>query len=317
MPTTAAVPLADVDAVRHFNRVYTRLAGALDEGHLDSPYSLAEVRVLYELANREAPTAGDIGRDLQLDAGYLSRLLKTFDERGLVTRTPSPHDGRQSLLTLTQEGRRLFTDLQTRARSAVSAQLLPLNAAERAALLSAMVTIETLLTTPVVPDHVDAAPYTLRAHRPGDMGWVVRRHAEIYAGDYGWAITFEALVARIAADFLDHFDPSCERCWIAERDGERVGCVFVVKHPEREGTAKLRMLLVDPSARGLGLGKRLVRECTAFARASGYHTLTLWTNDILHTARALYEAEGYRLVSEERHHSFGVDLVGQYWELAL
>ncbi|MES3035787.1 MAG: bifunctional helix-turn-helix transcriptional regulator/GNAT family N-acetyltransferase [Gemmatimonadota bacterium] len=313
---TAAASLADIDAVRRFNRVYTRLAGALDEGHLESPFSLAEVRVLYELAHREQPNASEIGRDLQLDAGYLSRLLRTLGERGLLTRTPSATDGRQSVLALTESGAGTFEDLQARARAAVATLLAPLSPADRATLLSAMRHIETLLAP--APSAADTAPpYTLRAHRPGDMGWVLKRHGEIYAADYGWDLTFEALVARIAADFLDHFDPAREYCWIAERDGENVGCVFVVRHPERDGVAKLRMLLVEQSARGLGIGHRLVDECTQFARAAGYHTITLWTNDILHGARRIYEKAGYRLVREESHRSFGHDLVGQHWDLVL
>lgn len=236
---------------------------ALDEGHLSSPFSLAEVRVLYEIAHRDLPNATDIGRDQRLDAGYLSRLLRTLEERGLVSRTPSPNDGRQSLLSLTAEGHATVSDLEARASADVA---------------------------------------TLLAAR---------------SGEYQRDITFEALVARIAADFIDHFDAAREYCWIAERDGVNVGCVFLVKHPERDGVDKLRMLLVEPTARGLGIGKRLVEECTQFARRSGYHTISLWTNDILIGARQIYQHLGYTLVSEERHHSFGHDLVGQYWELAL
>jgi DNA-binding MarR family transcriptional regulator/GNAT superfamily N-acetyltransferase len=316
MPGQESAPHADtVAAVRQFNRFYTRVVGALDEGHLHSPFSLAEVRVLYELAHRERPTATDIGRDLRLDAGYLSRLLRGLDERGLIERSPSPTDGRQTQLALTASGVATVADLEARASADVATLLAPHAPPRQQSLVAAMRTVESILAPETDASH--GAPYLLRPHRPGDMGWVISRHGALYAQEYHWDITFEAMVARIAADFLDHFDPTCEQCWIAERDGLNVACVFVVKHPEREGTAKLRMLLVEPSARGLGIGKRLVQECTRFARQVGYHTITLWTNDILDGARRLYLAEGYHLVSEDRHHSFGHDLVGQYWEMSL
>lgn len=301
-------------AVRRFNRFYTRLVGALDEGHLHSPYSLAEVRVLYEIVSRVRPTASEIGRELRLDAGYMSRMLRGLEERGVIRRIVSEADARQSELRLTPSGISLVAELQQRAGADVAAFIAPLPDHDRQAILGAMALIERTLA----PPSARATPaYTLRMHRPGDMGWVISRHGALYAEEYRWDATFEALVARIAADFIEQFDPARERCWIAERDGVNVGSVFVVKHPEREGVAKLRMLIVDPAARGLGIGKRLVDECTAFARSAGYHTLTLWTNSILHSARHLYENAGYRLVSEEPHHSFGVDLVGQYWELSL
>ena len=231
-----------------------------------------------------------------------------------MVRRPSATDGRQSILALTEGGAALFATLDRRAHDDVAALLAPLGEARRRRVVEAMRTIEEALrpATPLPP-----APFVLRAHRPGDMGWVVHRQAVLYHREFDWNEQYEALTSRIVADFLEHFDPSLERCWIAERDGELAGCVFIVKHPERPGVAKLRMLYVEPWARGSGLGRRLVAEVTHFARAAGYHTLTLWTNSVLVSARRIYEAEGYRLVSEETHHSFGKDLVGQYWELPL
>ncbi|MBC7841493.1 MAG: MarR family transcriptional regulator [Gemmatimonadaceae bacterium] len=315
-PPAPEPPSADaVAAVRGFSRFYTRVIGALDEGHLSSPFSLAEVRVLYEVAHRDLPYASDIGRDLRLDAGYLSRLLRTLEERGLVVRTPSPSDGRQSLIALTVVGRTTVDDLEARANAAVASLLATRTAAECARLSLALRSASVVLGDTAAAN--SQPPYLLRAHGPGDMGWVIARHGVLYADEYQWDSTFEALVARIAADFIDHFDAAREHCWIAERDGVNVGCVFLVKHPDRDGVAKLRMLLVEPEARGLGIGKRLVDECTRFARRSGYHTISLWTNDILVGARQIYQRAGYRLMSEDAHHSFGHDLVGQYWELAL
>jgi DNA-binding MarR family transcriptional regulator/GNAT superfamily N-acetyltransferase len=316
-----------IAAVRRFNRLYTRRIGVLDEGHLSSPFSLAEVRVLYELAHwadarSDPPSAAEIGRELELDAGYLSRLLRDLERRGLVERTRSPSDGRQQHLRLTGAGETTFAELSARASDAVAKLLAPLSEVQQRRLLDAMRTLETLLT----PESDDCSPptgtgetppFTLRQPRAGDLGWVVARHGAIYAAEYGWDASFEALVARIVADFVDHYDPLRERCWIAEKGGENIGSVFVVRHRERPGVAKLRLLLVEPSARGLGVGCRLVHECTSFARDAGYHTLTLWTNSVLISARRIYEAEGYCLVEEEPHHSFGCDLVGQTWELAL
>jgi len=320
-----------IEIVRRFNRFYTRQIGALDRGHLDSPFSLGEVRVLYELAHwadahRQPPTATDLGRQLGLDAGYLSRLLRDFERRGLVERTPSSSDGRQQLLQLTTEGRTTVADLEARARADVAALLASLGDEEQRRLLAAMQTVEAVLAPtsdgrPPPAGAAGAPPFILRPPHAGDFGWVVARHGALYAREYGWDERFEALVARIVADFVEHQDARRERCWIAERDGENgpenVGSVFLVRHPEREGVAKLRLLLVDPSARGLGVGRRLVDECTRFARHAGYHTITLWTNSVLVSARRIYEAAGYRLVDESPHHSFGHDLVGQTWELAL
>jgi DNA-binding MarR family transcriptional regulator/GNAT superfamily N-acetyltransferase len=300
-----------VDAVRAFNRFYTRRIGVLEEGYLESSFSLVQARVLYELAHRSQPTATEISRELGLDTGYLSRILRGFERTGLVEKRPSARDGRRRLLSLTASGFEAFAPLDTRSRAETEAMLRNLSPAAQVRLIGAMGAITTLLD-----DETDgAATYLLRPHRPGDMGWVVQQHGVLYAQEYGWDETFEALVAEIVAGFIRHFDPERERCWIIERDGENVGSVFLMAHREREGVGRLRLLLVDPSARGLGLGRRLVDECTRFARQVGYHTVTLWTNDVLVSARRIYEAAGFHLVHEERHQSFGQDLVGQTWEM--
>jgi DNA-binding MarR family transcriptional regulator/N-acetylglutamate synthase-like GNAT family acetyltransferase len=301
------------DAVRRFNRFYTRQIGLLQERLLSTPFSLTEARVIYELAHHDGPTATHLGQELGLDAGYLSRLLRDLQKRGLITRRPSDTDRRQQRLSLTGRGQEAFARLNAASRAEIEALLGPLDRSDRHRLLEAMQTIERLLGAE--PEH--RVPYILRPHQSGDMGWVVQRHGVLYNQEYGWDDTFEALVAEIVAVFIRNFDPRRERCWIAEKDGENVGCVFLVRHPEREGVAKLRLLLVEPGARGLGIGKRLVEECTRFARQCGYHTITLWTNSVLHAARGIYQREGYRLVKEEQHHSFGRDLTGQTWELAL
>ncbi len=303
-----------VDQVRRFNRFYTRLVGALDEGHLHTSFSLAETRVLYEIANGDGPTATDLGRDLRLDPGYLSRILRGFERRGLVERARSSKDARRNHLQLTPKGRANFADLNARASEAVATVITTLAGRQQRQLLDSMRTIESLLGAPTTALQT---PFVLRPHRPGDMGWVVHRQAVLYAQEYGWDERYEALISRIVADFVDRFDPKCERCWIAERDGEILGSVFLIKHPERAAVAQLRLLYVERHARGLGLGRRLVRECTEFARQTGYRTITLWTNSVLTSARKIYEAEGYRLVREEPHHSFGHELVGQTWELML
>jgi DNA-binding MarR family transcriptional regulator/GNAT superfamily N-acetyltransferase len=300
-----------VGAVRRFNRFWTRRIGVLREGYLESPFSLTEVRVLYELAHREETTASELGNELGLDAGYLSRILRGFEERGLIAKKLSETDGRRSLLRLTERGREAFVPLDARAREDVGEMLDDLTVAEQDRLVGAMRTIERLLGARPEPK----VPYLLRQHEPGDMGWVVHRHGVLYAREYGWDERFEALVARIVADFVDYYDPAKERCWIAEMDGEIVGCVFVVKASDT--VAKLRLLLVEPEARGLGLGTRLVEECIRFARSRGYERLTLWTNSVLDAARHIYEEKGFELVEEEEHHSFGKDLVGQNWELKL
>jgi DNA-binding MarR family transcriptional regulator/GNAT superfamily N-acetyltransferase len=300
-----------VGDVRHFNRFWTRQIGVLREGYLESPFSLTEVRVLYELAHREETTASELGEELGLDAGYLSRILRGFEKHGLIHKRPSEADGRRRLLRLTKRGREAFAPLDARSRSEIGAMLCGVSIAGQERLVKAMRAIERLLGGR--PDPV--VPYVLRPHRPGDMGWVVHRHGVLYAREYGWDEHFEALVAEIVAKFIQQYDPRLERCWIAERDDEMVGCVFLVR--ESEEIAKLRLLLVEPEARGLGIGSRLVEECIRFARQAGYLKITLWTNDVLNSARRIYEAMGFRLVHEKPHHSFGHDLVGQTWELML
>jgi DNA-binding MarR family transcriptional regulator/N-acetylglutamate synthase-like GNAT family acetyltransferase len=300
-----------VGIVRGFSRFWTRRIGALEESYLQSPFSLTEVRVLYELAHADETSASRLREELGLDAGYLSRILRGFEERGLVDKKPSATDGRRNMLSLTARGREAFAPLDARSQEDIASMLDALSDVEVERLIEAMGTIQELLGDRTEP----GVPYLLRPHGPGDMGWVVHRHGALYAREYGWDERFEALVARIVADFVDGYDPARERCWIAEKNGEPVGSVFLVK--ESESVAKLRLLLVEPEARGLGIGARLVEECIRFAGSSGYEKLTLWTNDVLHAARHIYERAGFRLVHEEPHHSFGRDLVGQTWELPL
>lgn len=305
-------------ALREFNRFYTRRIGVLHEGLLDSPFTLTESRLLWELAHTPDTTATDLARGLGLDPGYLSRLLRGFKERGLVKTSRSPTDGRQTRLSISAAGRRAFAPLDRRSQAEASALLATLDDAQQQELLAAAARIQALLG-----ERGKTGPFVLRAHRPGDIGWVVSRHGELYALEYGWDIGFEALVARIAAHFVDHFDAAREACWIAERDGQRIGCVFLVQARDEatgvveDGTAQLRMLLVDPAARGLGLGVALVDQCERFARQAGYRRIRLWTNSVLLAARGIYERAGYRLLASEPHHSFGKDLVGETWELAL
>lgn len=302
-----------IEAVRRFSRFYTRRIGLLHEGFLETPFSLTQGRVVYELAHHERTTATQLGEELALDAGYLSRVIRGLQRGGFIEKHPSEEDRRQKLLTLTQRGEEAFAQLNAASRSDIGEMLDELTVDEQERLVHAMDTIQHVLGA--APEH--RVPYILRPHESGDMGWVVQRQALLYAREYGWNEEFEALCAEIVAHFIRHFDPRKERCWIAEKDGENVGSVFVVKHPEREGVAKLRLLFVEARARGMGIGRRLVQECTRFARQTGYHTLTLWTNSVLDAARAIYVSEGYVLVEEEEHHSFGHDLVGQNWELAL
>jgi len=300
-----------IGAVRRFNRFYTRQIGLLGKGYLGSPFTLAEVRVLYELAHRDAPTAAEIAKALALDAGYLSRMLGSFRERGYLARQTSKQDARQSHLSLTRKGRAAFGGLEAKSEAEVARMIERLLAGEQSRLTAAMGTIERLLGERAEPQ----TPYLLRTHQPGDMGWVIHRHGVLYAEEYGWDERFEALVARIGAEFVDKFDAKRERCWIAERDGAIVGSVFLVKKSDR--VAKLRLLLVEPSARGLGIGARLVEECVRFARQARYRKITLWTQSILDAARGIYRKNGFRVVKRERHASFGHKLVGEIWELAL
>lgn len=301
-----------VDAVRRFNRFYTRRIGVLPEGYLGSPFTLAEARILYELAQGGALTATALGRELALDPGYLSRLLQALRRRGLLQGEKSAHDARQSLLSLTDKGRRSFALLNSRSREEMAAMLSPLPEAQRAKLVAAMARIESLL-------HGGKAKperkVVLRPHRPGDLGWVVERHGAIYFEEYGWDERFEALVAQVVADFVKNYDARAERCWIAELDGERVGSVFVVK--QSPSVAKLRLLIVEPRARGRGLGRRLVQECIAFARARGYRKLVLWTQANLAAARSIYRNLGFKRVKREPHRTFGPRVMGESWELGL
>lgn len=302
-----------VEAVRRFNRFYTRQIGLLREGLLRTPFPLSEARLIYELAHHEETTATQLARELDLDPGYLSRLVASLHRQGIIERAPSEEDRRQRLLSLSDEGQEAFAELNAASRKEIQQMLGNLAEDDQKRLVDAMSTIERLLGA--APEQ--RVPFILRPPQPGDLGWVVHRHGVLYNREYGWDENFEALVAGIVGDFVGNFDRSSERCWIAEREGENVGSVFLVRHPEREGVARLRLLLVEPQARGLGIGRRLVQECTRFARRVGYHTITLWTNSVLHAAARIYELEGYELVDEEPHHSFGHDLVGQTWELAL
>jgi DNA-binding MarR family transcriptional regulator/GNAT superfamily N-acetyltransferase len=358
-----SISAEQIARVRAFNRDYTRRIGVLSEGLLDSPYSLTEVRVMYELAHREAVTAGDLAQDLELDKGYLSRILKRFEAKKLLARSAAPEDARRQYLRLTPAGMRVFTPLEARTREQVGEMLAALDEAQRGAMLEAMNVIQQALVSgparrqatsgesalagerrtmdemgsaderasaseraaatepgPTAAPGLTAAPapttlVTLRSHRPGDMGWVIQRHGEIYHQEYGWNEDFEALVAEIAAEFVRKLDPSRERCWIAEHQGRRVGCIFLVA--KDTNTAKLRLLLVEPDARGLGVGRTLVTECVRFSRERGYKKIVLWTQENLTAARHIYAKAGFAKTGQEAHHSFGYDLVAETWELEL
>jgi DNA-binding MarR family transcriptional regulator/GNAT superfamily N-acetyltransferase len=303
----------DVAKFRHFNRMYTRYIGTLNEGLLNSDYSLAEARVLYELANRTAPKASEIAEALGVDAGYLSRLLGKFERDGLLTRKTSEQDGRYAELMLSMRGKSVFKKLNALSDEQAHEVLDELAPTARTELIHCMRSIETILMR-VDPSRV---PYILRPHRVGDMGWIVYREGLGYAEQFGWDETFEALAAKIVSEFIANYQPARERCWIAEVDGQNVGHIFLVKHPTQPDTAKLRLLFVEPSARGMGLGDALVKECVRFARSAGYRKVILWTQSILTAAHRIYERAGFLLVKEEPHHSFGKDLVGQEWELDL
>jgi DNA-binding MarR family transcriptional regulator/GNAT superfamily N-acetyltransferase len=299
-----------VSAVRGFNRFYTRQIGLLRKSYLDSPFSLTEARVLFEVAHRDHPSAASLAKDLDLDPGYLSRLLQRFEKRGLVSRQPSLLDGRQHHLSLTSRGRKVFAPLDRHSHEQAAGMLDRLPAADRDRLIEAMHTIEKL-----VGNRGGTPQVTLRPHEPGDIGWVVWRHGVLYWNEYGWGAPFEALVAEIAAKFLRDFDPRRERCWIAEMDGRKVGSVFLVKASDE--IAKLRLLLVEPEARGLRIGERLVKECVAFARQAGYQTITLWTQANLDAAQHIYRKAGFRITREEIHHLLGPPALGRTWELDL
>ncbi|OZI33941.1 MarR family transcriptional regulator [Bordetella genomosp. 10] len=290
------------DAVRRFNRFYTRQIGVLHEHLLDSEFSLTEVRILYELAHRPSLASTDLCHELGLNAGYVSRVISRFERKGLIAKTRSPADARVARLELTDAGREMFAPLNEGARREVMAMLERLPEAAQQSLIDAMARIQAVLGEP-------SASYLLRGPQAGDMGWIIHRQAVLYAQEYGWNNEYEALVAEITARFVREFDPACERCWIAEKDGQVVGSVFIVRQDET--TAKLRLLYVDPCARGLGIGGRLVEECLRFARQAGYRKMVLWTNSVLTAARRIYDKAGFRLVEEAPHHSFGQDLVGQ------
>ena len=309
MPQPDSEP--DVAAVRAFNRFYTRKLGVLDQQLLESPFSLSEARVLYELAHRENLSAKEIGAELGLDAGYLSRIMQSFDEAGFISREPLPTDRRQYRLALTANGRQAYAKLERSTNDHIAAMLEGLPPGGKARLIDSMADIRRLLG--------DGGAVTrtavLREPRPGDMGWVVQSHGALYAREYGFDSSFEGLVAEITAKFLASFDASRERCWIAEIDGAQVGSIFLVRHSD--DVAKLRLLLIDPAGRGRRLGQRMVGECIAFAKACGYRRITLWTQSILVAARSIYEKAGFRLVATEPHRSFGQDLIGETWELEL
>jgi DNA-binding MarR family transcriptional regulator/GNAT superfamily N-acetyltransferase len=311
MNTRTKVPLQRIETIRAFNRFYTQRIGVLGGGMLDSRYTLTEVRVLYEIAHREQPLAMDLVRDLGLDPGYLSRILRTFENRGWLRRTRSSADARKSFLALTPKGKTALSSLEQRSRNEIDKLLHPLPASEQVKLQGHLQNVQALLAS----TSVSQPDFVLREHRAGDMGWIIQQHGVLYAQEYGWNSKFEALVAEICATFLRDFDPARERCWIAERDGVPVGCVMLVRH---SGTvAKLRLLLVEPSQRGLGLGQRLVSECIRFAREADYRTMTLWTQSILTSARRIYEEYGFKLIASEPHETFGTKLTGETWELSL
>jgi DNA-binding MarR family transcriptional regulator/GNAT superfamily N-acetyltransferase len=302
-------------AVRRFSRFYTRQLGLLDEGLLDSPFSLAEARVLFEIAHRPAITATALRDTLTLDAGYLSRILRGLRRQGLVAARAPTEDRRQRQLTLTERGRRAFEQLDARSGEQVGTLLARLSRNERSGLIEAMTRVESLLGKTAGGPAGEGGEVVLREPMPGELGWVVMRHGALYAAEYGWDAEFEGLVAGIVGQFVKDRDPGMERCWIAELRGEPAGSVFLVK--ESDTVARLRLLLVEPWARGHGVGGRLVDSCLGFAREAGYARVTLWTNSLLHAARRIYQRAGFRLVEEYPHHSFGYDLVGQTWDLDL
>jgi len=304
------IDASHVATVREFSRFYTRRLGTLDEGLLDTPWTLTEARVVFELGQAASTDMAALRTSLDIDSGYLSRLLAKFDAAGLIARSASATDGRRQALSLTAAGKRLYRTLGERSNKQVAGLLTPLAGPARESLVGAMRTVMQALD-----DHPATPAVQLRGLRPGDLGWVAQRHGEVYAREYGWDTSFEALVARIMADYVEQHRPGRENAWIAEVDGQRAGCVLCVRKDDE--TAQLRVLLVEAWARGHGLGGRLVDECLRFARDAGYRKLVLWTNDILVSARKIYLAAGFTLVSEERHRSFGKDLVGQYWELRL
>ena len=301
--------------VRRFNRFYTRQLGVLRKTYLGSPYSLAEARVLYEIANNRASTASDIGRALDLDAGYLSRTLRDFEERGLIERKASANDARQSHLALSARGRKSFAPLERRSQRAMADTLARLRPQDEARLIAAMKTIEDLLDGAAQHKREPQRGYVLREPKAGDFGWIVKSHAELYGQEYGWVAPFEGVCAQIVADFVNKFDAKCDRCWIAEIGGDNVGSILLAK--DSDAVARIRLLLVDPRARGLGLGARLVDESIDFARRAGYSKITLWTHRVLTAARHIYQKAGFELTRSERHRSWGRPVVSEHWDLEL
>lgn len=300
----------NIAAIRRFNRFYTQRLGVLQEAWLDSPFTLTEARVLYELTQRDDATATDIGTELGLDAGYLSRMLRSFEKQGLITRRPSAVDARQSFLSLTVKGRKAFRPLEEKSLKQVGGSLEPLSQTDQLRLVAAMGTIMNLLDR----REDKSREATLRGPRHGDFGWIVSRHAELYAQEYSWTEPFEGLCAQIVADYVNKLDPKKERCWIAELNGAQVGSVMLVKD-EKPGIARIRLLIVDPSARGLGLGKRLTHECIRFARKAGYRGVTLWTHSVLTAARHVYQQAGFTLSASEKRHTWGQDVVAEFWDM--
>jgi DNA-binding MarR family transcriptional regulator/GNAT superfamily N-acetyltransferase len=306
-----SVPQERIAAVRRFNRFYTQRIGVLQGAWLDSPFSLTEARVLYELKQRAGTTATEIARELGLDAGYLSRILRRFQKLRLIKKETSPADARQSFLTLTEHGRKAFAPLETRSNRDVAAMLAKLPAAQQDDLVDALRMAQGLMAE----TGRGCADVTLRAPKAGDFGWIVQRHAVLYQREYGWCDEFEGVCALIVADFIKKFDPRCERAWIAERNGQNVGSVLLAK--ETDEVARLRLLLVEPAARGLGIGKLLTEECVRFARECGYRRMTLWTHSVLTAARHVYAQAGFRLTSSEPRRSFGQDVVSEHWDMSL
>lgn len=300
-----------VNAIRRFNRFYTKQIGVITDHYLNTPFNLTTARVIYELAHSDRITASTIANELELDAGYLSRILRDLEKKDLIQKQPDQDDKRQNILYLTESGQEAFALLNARSEKGIEAMLSKISNDDQNRLVEAMHIIESILGA----QSGTKISYILRPHQPGDMGWVVERHGVLYNQEYGWDETFEGLVAEIVAHFIKNYDPKCERCWIAEKDGQRVGSVFLVKKDET--TAKLRLMLVEPRARGLGIGSRLTDECIRFARQAGYTKIVLWTNSVLTAARCMYAKAGFKLIKEEAHHSFGKDLVGEDWELIL
>lgn len=300
-----------IRAIRQFNRFITRKVGALQEGLLHSSYSLAEVRVMFELAHRNDLTAAQLTKELGIDAGYLSRILGKFDQRGFINKIRSETDGRKMILQLTEKGMDAYAPLNQRSNEEIAEMLAEIPDADQQRLLEAMQTVERLLTS----DFKYAEPFMLRSHFPGDMGWIIYKHGVLYSREYGWDERFEAAVSQIAADFINNYNPEKEHCWIAEMGGDNVGSIVLAQ--ENENTARIRLLIVDPKARGMGVGSRLVEEAVRFAKRKGYQRIVLWTNHVLKEARHIYRSKGFQLVFEEEHNNFGPTLIGETWELQL